>query len=208
MRALGVKRLFAITDTAPYASYNSVIATMVADDAQHAGITLAGTAQINSAAGSPASGYASLAQTVTASNADAVIVGAAPDSGIVSLWEELFDQVAAIKLFAPSTLATNPFLNAIGGAGTQTYVTSPLLPLSQYGKGAQRVLRTYKGVWGTRATTAWSLYGFVAMTSVLKAILAAEAGGQGWQSARGNARVLPPRLPPQCDRWLHDQLAR
>jgi len=37
MQSLGVTRLFAVTDTAPYASYDSVIATMVAADARQSG---------------------------------------------------------------------------------------------------------------------------------------------------------------------------
>jgi branched-chain amino acid transport system substrate-binding protein len=169
MRSLGVTRLFAVTDTAPYASYDSVIATMVAADAPQSGIALAGQAQVNSSANASDTGYSSVAQAIAASGADAVIVGAAPDAGIEALWQELFTQLPHVRLFAPSTLATNPFLNAIGNAVSATYVTSPILPLDQYGPQAQGVLKAYKREWRL-APTVWSLYGYEAMESVLAAI--------------------------------------
>jgi branched-chain amino acid transport system substrate-binding protein len=176
MRSVGVKRVFAITDVAPYASYDSVIAKMVAADAQQSGIALAGSAQVNSSTSTLDSGYAAIAQTIAASRADAVIVGAAPDGGIEALWQELFTQLPQIKLFAPSTLATNPFLNAIGNAALQTYVTSPILPLWEYGPQAQDVRRAYTREW-TSQPTAWSLYGYEAMESILAAIARAAKEG-------------------------------
>jgi branched-chain amino acid transport system substrate-binding protein len=178
MRSLGVRRVFAITDTAPFASYDSVIATMVAADARRSGIALAGSAQVNSSTSAPDTGYSSLAQAIMTSDADAVIVGAAPDPGIEALWQELFTQVPHIKLFAPSTLATNPFLNAIGNAASATYVTSPILPLPEYGPQAQRVLSAYRRANDGKQPTAWSLYGYEAMESILAAIVRAARHGQ------------------------------
>lgn len=187
MRSLGVRRVFAITDTAPYASYDSVIATMVAADARQSGITLAGQAQVNSSGNALDTGYSSLAQTIAASGADAVIVGAAPDSGIEALWQELFTQLPGVRLFAPSTLATNPFLNAIGNAVSATYVTSPILPLNQYGPQAHGVLKAYKQVWRLTPNV-WSLYGYEAMESVLTAInRAAKHGHPGDRLAVAHA---------------------
>jgi branched-chain amino acid transport system substrate-binding protein len=176
MRSVGVKRVFAITDTAPYASYDSVIATMVAAEAPHSGMVLAGSAQVDSSAATLPTAYASVAAAIAASNADAVIVGGVPDAGIEALWQELFTQLPQIKLFAPSTLATNPFLNAVHIAWPQTYVTSAILPLDQYGPQAQGVLRAYKQVF-TGTPTAWSLYGYEAMESILAAIRRAAKEG-------------------------------
>jgi len=171
MRAIGVRRLFAITDTAPYASYDSVIATMVANDARHAGVQLVGSAQVNSATTPANGGYAPLARSIAAARADGVIVGAAPDAGIEALWRELYGALGAVKLFAPSTLATNPFLSAIGQAENVTYVTSPILPLSWYrGYRVRQVLRAYRQHWKQASPTPWVLYGYEAMRSVLAAI--------------------------------------
>jgi branched-chain amino acid transport system substrate-binding protein len=170
MRDEGVKRVFAVTDTAPYASYDAVTATMVANGAQHAGIALAGSAQINSSSAT-AGAYAALAGTIAASGAQAVIVGGAPDSGIAALFQTIDDELPSVKLFAPSTLATNRFLDELGGAVGATYVTSPILPISQYGPQAKRILRQYHQLWPI--ATAWSLYGYQAMHSVLEAIKAA-----------------------------------
>lgn len=176
MRSVGVSSVFAITDTAPYASYDSVIATMIADDARRSGIAVVGATQVNSSASNLDTAWASLAQAIETSGAQAVIVGAAPDPGIEALWEELFTQLPHVKLFAPSTLATNPFLNAIGNAAEETYVTSPILPLGLYGPQAQTVLRAYQREWGI-TPTAWSLYGYEAMESVLAAISRAAKQG-------------------------------
>ena len=132
---------------------------------------------MNSSTGALDTGYSSVAQTIAASGADAVIVGAAPDTGIEALWQELFTQLPHVRLFAPSTLATNPFLNAIGNAVSATYVTSPILPLNQYGPQAQGVLKAYTRVWRGLTPTVWSLYGYEAMESVLAAIARAAKHG-------------------------------
>jgi ABC-type branched-subunit amino acid transport system substrate-binding protein len=98
-----------------------------------------------------------------------VFVASAADPGVEALWQELQAKLPGVKLFAPSTLATGPFLGSLGAAAAATYVTSPILPLNQYGAQAQRVLRSYRKEFRS-APTSWSLYGYEAMESVLAAI--------------------------------------
>jgi branched-chain amino acid transport system substrate-binding protein len=175
MRSLGVASVYVLTDTDQYNSpFDSVIAPMVAGELHRAGIRLAGSAQIDSGASTTPAAYAATARAIAGSGADAVFVGAAPDAGIEALWQELYRRLPAARLFAPSTLATNPFLHSLGAAGSDTYVTSPMLPLSQYDAAAQRVRRRYEREFKTKPT-AWSLYGYEAMSSVLDAIRRAGA---------------------------------
>jgi branched-chain amino acid transport system substrate-binding protein len=170
MRALGVRRLYVLSDTAALsAPYDSVIARQVAGDAASRGITLAGAADVDTADASPSSAFATIAAMIARTHADAVLLGAAPDAGAQALWQELHTALPGTKLFAPSTLATAPFLRSLAGAASSTYVTSPILPLAQYPASAQVVLGEYRRAFGT-APTADSLYGYEAMASVLAAI--------------------------------------
>jgi len=170
MRALGVRRVYVLSDTAAVsAPYDSVIARMVAGDAASRGIELAGTAAVDTADGAKPSAFATIAARIARTHADAVLLGAAPDAGAQALWQELHVELPGAKLFAPSTLATTPFLHSLGGAASSTYVTSPILPLGQYPASAQVVLGEYRQAFGA-APTADSLYGYEAMASVLAAI--------------------------------------
>jgi branched-chain amino acid transport system substrate-binding protein len=166
MHDLGVDRLFTLSDGEPY---DGQIAALVGATAPAHGVALAGSARIPSPAAD-----ASLIAKLAASHVNAVFVGAAPQASVVALWSRLHAQLPAVKLFAPSTLATGPFLAAIAGAADTTFVTSPILPLSQYPAQAQAVLRAYRRAFAT-APSAWSLYGYEAMASVLVAIQRAHA---------------------------------
>ena len=170
MRSLGVTSVYVLTDADPYNTpFDSVIGTMVGADAPHDGVALAGSAQIDTANDTTAAQYLSVVKAIAATHAQAVVVGAPPDPGAEALWQELYDKLPGVKLFAPSTLATNPFIESLGAAAAATYVTSPILPLDQYGKQAQSVLNLYRKEFSS-APTAWSLYGYEAMMSVIQAI--------------------------------------
>lgn len=175
MRWLGVTSVYVLIDNSPYnGPFDSAIAPIVASDAARAGITLAGSSQIDTVADLLPANYASIAATIAASGAAAVIVGAAPDAGSVALWQELYAKLPGVKLFAPSTLAIGPFLDKLGAAGTATFVTSPILPLSQYPRRSRAVLSAYRREFHS-APTAYTLYGYEAMRSILAAIK--RAGG-------------------------------
>jgi branched-chain amino acid transport system substrate-binding protein len=170
MRSLDVKRVYLLSDTAPQiAPYDSVIASMVARDAPGAGIAVAGTSNVDTATPALPSGYPSLVDRIAAAHPDALLLGGAPDGGAQILFQELHAELPALKLFAPSTLGTASFLSTLGEVASATYVTSPILPLDQYPASAQAVLGAYRQEFGT-APTAYSLYGYEAMASVLAAI--------------------------------------
>ncbi len=176
MRSTGVRRLYVLADIAPAsAPYDSAIAALVAGDASAAGIGVAGSAKLDTADGPRPQSYAALVASVARSHPDAVLLGGAPDAGAVTLWRALHRVLPAAKLFAPSTLASLPFLRALGRAADSTYVTSPILPLDQYPSSARPVLRAYRRAFGLAATP-YSLYGYEAMSSILQAIEHAHRG--------------------------------
>ncbi len=169
MRSVAVKRVYVISDTAALsAPYDSVIAPLVAHDAAGAHIAVAGASDIDTAAPGSSS-YSALLARIAGAHPDAVLLGAAPDAGARIIFRELHRALPAVKLFAPSTLGTASFLDALGAADSVTYVTSPILPLDRYPPSAQRVLSAYRSEFSS-PPTAYSLYGYEAMASVLAAI--------------------------------------
>ena len=171
MRDLAIRSVFIVTDSSPYdGSFDSAIGALVGHDARAAGITVLGRDQIDSADTTTPAGYASLAAAIVASGAQAVYVAGVPDSGTVALWQALYASDPGLPLFAPSTLATGPFLDHLGPATVSTYFTSPILPLDQYPRRARAVYAAYRRA---RFAAPWSpyvLYGYEAMESILDTI--------------------------------------
>ena len=176
MRSLRVRRLYVLSDTSPASTpYDSAIGHVLAAAAPGAGIALAGVAGVDTGEPNLAAAYPTLLARIAATHADAVLLAGAPDRGGVVLYEELHAELPSLKLFAPSTLATGHFLSSLGSAtAAATYVTSPILPLDRYPPSAQAVLGAYRRAFGV-APTAYSLYGYEAMSSTLAAITRAGA---------------------------------
>jgi branched-chain amino acid transport system substrate-binding protein len=175
MRDEGVRRLYVLSDSAPAsAPYDSAIGAMVARAARANGLGLAGSRRFDSAGGSS---RGALIAALRKAQPDAVFVAAAPSGGVESLWRELHAALPALRLFAPSTLATASFLAATAPAASATFLTSPILPLAQYPPASRAVVRAYRRAFGTPAT-ALSLYGYEAMSSILAAISRARDPGR------------------------------
>jgi branched-chain amino acid transport system substrate-binding protein len=171
MRALGVKRIALLADNsnAPE-NYNAVIASEVARDAPAAAITVVGShAGLDTASLTRPGDYARLAAELAAEHPGAILLGGTADAGAQALWQELHLVLPAVKLFAPSTLATPAFLRGLGAAANATYVTSPILELGQYPPSAQKVFAQYRRTFAV-APTAYTLYGYDAMSDILAAI--------------------------------------
>lgn len=188
MHSLGVARLEVLADNS-YPPYDSSIAKLVASDAPAAGIAVVGQRSgIDTQAITRPAGYAAIAAAVAAAHADALLLGGVPNAGAQALWSELHARLPKLKLFAPSTLATPAFLRGIGGvagAASATYVTSPILEPDQYPPSAQQVFAEYRRLYPGVAPTANVLYGYEAMTDVLRSIRRA-----GSQAANRSASAL------------------
>jgi branched-chain amino acid transport system substrate-binding protein len=170
MKALGVRTLYVIGD---YDVFDADIASIVTQDAPASGITIAGHALLDtSAMGGKPHDYTKAAATAVSSHPDAVLFGGSPGSGAEALWQALHTAGPGVKLFAASSLATPAFVSATGAAAPETFVTSPVLELDQYPPSARGVLAAYQVVFHTPGT-AYSLYGYEAMSAILDSIRAA-----------------------------------
>jgi branched-chain amino acid transport system substrate-binding protein len=170
MRSLGVRRLDVVSD-AEYPPFDSGIAHLVSSDAPAAGITLAGRqTKVSTQSVSSPRAYAQLAATIAAAHAGGVLLGAAPNPGADALFQELHAKLPKLKLFAASSLATPSFLSGLGAAASATYVTSPMLEPDQYPPAAQAVFARYRSAFPGAAVNADVLYGYEAMSDVLRAI--------------------------------------
>jgi branched-chain amino acid transport system substrate-binding protein len=179
MRALGVQRLFVLSDLDVF---DSAIASTLARVAPKRGIKLAGRAEVDTRSRTAtAADYATTAAKVAAAAPDAVLVGASPAGGAQALWQALHDAAPGVKLFAPSALATPAFVAATGPAADATYVTSPVLQSRFYPPAARRVFREYRAAFGVAATP-YALYGYEAMRGALAAIRSAGRHGSDRRS--------------------------
>jgi branched-chain amino acid transport system substrate-binding protein len=166
MKALGVRRVYLLGD---YDVFDADIAGIVAQDAAASGITVIGHAGLDTTVmGTQPSDYAKAAALATAKT-DAVLFGGSPGPGAEALWQALHDAGPRVKLFAASSLATPAFVAAAGTAAPETYVTSPVLELAQYPPAAQAVLRDYEALFHVPGS-AYSLYGYEAMSAILNSI--------------------------------------
>jgi branched-chain amino acid transport system substrate-binding protein len=190
MRSLGVTRLEVLGDNS-YPPYDSAIADLVASDAPAAGIAVVGhRSAIDTQTNVRPAGYTTIAAAVVAAHADAVLLGGVPNAGAQALWSELHARLPKLKLFAPSTLATPAFLHGlagVSGAANATYVTSPILELGQYPASGQRVFAAYRRLFPGTAPSAYALYGYEAMTDVLRSIRRA---GRQAANRSGSALVI------------------
>ena len=171
----GVTRLYVLGDASD--PFDADIAQLIANDAPSAGLTLVGYQTILTDGATQPAAYASDVQQIVAARADGVVFGGDPGAGALALWSELHAVLPAAKLFAPSTLATPGFLAGVGAAAGSTYVTSPILEPGQYPRAGRQVLAAYDRRYGRGRSDVYALYGYDAMSDVLRAIK--DAGRRG-----------------------------
>ncbi len=174
MRKLGVRKLYVLDDEDPF---QAPLAELVASEAGRAGIFVAAHDSIATSAGSVFTGEV---EKIVHSGADAVFLAAAPTPGAALLWQQLHRADPHLLLLGPATLASPGFTSAIAAAAAKTYLTTPILPVSDYPSPAARVLAGYRAKFG-RQPGAYALYGFETMSVVLDAIRRAAAQGNNRQ---------------------------
>jgi branched-chain amino acid transport system substrate-binding protein len=177
MRALGVRRLYVLDDQDPFAL---PLAEIVSAEAQRAGIALAAHDSILTTAPAPAA-YAGEAEKIARAKPDAVFFAGGVQAGTAALWRALHRADPKLLLLGTSALEEPAFTGALGGAGAQTYLTTPILPLTDYPPPAARVLADYRRRFGGRPG-AYALYGYEAMSVVLDAIRRAAERGNDRQA--------------------------
>ena len=177
MHALGVRKLYALDDQDPFAL---PLAEIVSAEAQRAGIALAAHDSILTTAPLPAA-YAGEAEKIALAKPDAVFFAGGVQAGTAALWRALHRADPKLLLLGTSALEEPAFTGALGAAGAQTYLTTPILPLADYPPPAARVLAEYRRRFGGRPG-AYALYGYEAMSVVLDAIRRAAERGNDRQA--------------------------
>lgn len=170
MRSLGVHSVYVLDDQDPF---QMPLASIVAQDAEEAGIEVAAHDSIAVKEGSEFGGEV---EKIVASHAEAVFLAGGAGPGAVTLWKELHRADPGLLLLGSSDLAAESFTAAIGSAAGVTYLTTPLLGIADYPPSAQRVLARYRALFHGEAGPS-VLYGYEAMSVVLDSIRRAGAGG-------------------------------
>jgi len=184
MGLLGVRRVFVLDDQNPF---EVPLASIVAGDARRAGLDVIAH---DSIAVEPGSSFAGEVERIVSSRAQAVFLAGGPGAGSVALWHELHAADPGLLLLGSSSMDSEAFTSRLGGAGGETYITTPLLPPGLYPPAAQRVLADYRRAFGGEGGPE-ALYGYEAMRLVLDAIR--DSGARGNDRRTVIARVLATR---------------
>jgi len=177
MRTLGVRKLYVLDDQDPFAV---PLAELVSAEARRAGIALAAHDGIVTTAPTPAA-YSGEAEKIARAKPDAVFLAGGVQTGTAALWQALHSADPKLLLLGTNALEEPAFTGAIGAAGSQTYLTTPILPLADYPPPAARVLADYRRRFGGRPGP-YALYGYEAMSVVLDAIRRAAERGNDRQT--------------------------
>jgi branched-chain amino acid transport system substrate-binding protein len=190
MRQLSVRRVFVLDDQDPF---QAPLASIVAGDAEQAGITVAAH---DSIAVEPGSVFKGEIEKIVASQAEAVFVAAGGGAGTVALWRELHQADPHLLLLGASGMDTSTFTSQLGSAGSLTYLTTPILPEALYPAAGRRVIADYRRLFGGEAGP-FVLYGYEAMSVVLDSIRRAGVRGNNrsaviaaFMATRDRASVL------------------
>jgi branched-chain amino acid transport system substrate-binding protein len=175
LRTLGVKRIYVLNDQNPF---EIPLSQILAGDAEHAGIRVAGSDSLSTTPGAVFTGEV---EKIVESRAQAVFFAGGPGTGMAALWKQLHSADPRLWLLGSSSLAVEEFTSKLGTAASIAYLTTPLLPLSFYPPSAQRVLSDYRRRFATVGGP-YVLYGYEAMAVVLDAIRAAGSRGNSRQA--------------------------
>ncbi len=177
MQALGVRKLYVLDDQDPF---EVPLAEILAGDAERAGVTVAEHDSI-AMTGLTGSAYKGEVEKIVRTGADAVFFAGGPQPGAAALWRALHRADPGLLLLGENALISPEFTGAIGAAASQTYLTTPILPLSDYPPASARVLADYRRHFGGEPGP-YALYGYEAMSVVLDAIRRAGEHGNDRQS--------------------------
>jgi branched-chain amino acid transport system substrate-binding protein len=177
MRSLGVRKLYVLDDQDPFAV---PLAEIVTAEARRAGIVPTTHDSILTTAPTQAA-YEGEAEKIAHVKPDAVFFAGGVQPGAAALWRALHRADPKLLLLGTSALEDPAFTEAIGPAASQTYLTTPILPLAEYPPPAARVLGDYRRRFGGQPGP-YALYGYEAMSVVLDAIRRAAGRGNDRQT--------------------------
>ncbi len=165
------------------------LASIVASEAQRAGIKVAGHDSITTPTGAV---YTGEIEKILESKPQAVFLSGDSGAGSAGLWQQLHAADPQLLLLGTSSMASESFASAIGTAGSRTYLTTPCFPprsTRPRGSGCSAPTAPASGSEGGP----WALYGFVAMRTVLESVRS--AGSKGNDRAAVTERFFATRAP-------------
>ncbi len=171
MQRLGVSSVYLLNDGEPF---RTPLASIVGGDAKQAGIKLAGEETVELSGATGESHFSGVVEAIMRSGAQAVFFSGDAGEGAAALWRDLYAANPQLLLLGTSEMAEPSFTSAIGAAGTQTYLTTPVLPTSHYSRRAQQVLSDFRRRYHAQPTSN-VLYGYASMEMVIDAIRSAGA---------------------------------
>lgn len=175
LRRLGVHELYVVADQDPF---DTPLAAIVQQDAEHAGIKVVGDDTITIATGASFTGEV---KKISESGAQAVFVSATATKEAAEFWREVHAAKPQLSLLASATMNNSVFTTHLRAAESATFIGSPLLPTHFYPLSARHVLSEYRHRFAA-AGEAYALYGYEAMSVVLAAIRAAANNGDDRQA--------------------------
>lgn len=166
LRARGVRSVYVLSNED---SFNISLAQLLREDAAAAGITVAGSERLHIAAGGEPAEFASLAERIAASSAQAVFFSGPDEGGAVALFRALYARDPKLLLLGSHQLANDRFAARIGAAGARSFFGSPWLTPAAYSAAARALLARYTETFHEEGKV-YALYGYEAMELVLAAL--------------------------------------
>jgi branched-chain amino acid transport system substrate-binding protein len=184
MRSLGVRRVYLLDDSDPFAM---PLVELLAADAKRAGIEVVAHDSLSIVTGGSFTGEA---EKVAGSAAQAVVYSGRGSEGAAQLWRALHAAAPRLALLGASSALLESFTSQLGAAASSTYLTTPVLAAGLYPPAGQRVLAEYRRQFGSEGS-GYALYGYEAMSLVLNAIR--RAGSHGNDRRAVIAKLLSTR---------------
>ncbi|HLI31186.1 MAG TPA: branched-chain amino acid ABC transporter substrate-binding protein [Solirubrobacteraceae bacterium] len=171
LRTRGIHSLYVLSNED---SFNISLAELLREDAAAAGIAVAASERVHIGAGGEPAEFASLAEKVADSGAQAVFFSGPDEGGTVALFRALYARDPRLLLLGSHQLANDRFAARIGPAGASSYFGSPWLTPAAYPPAARALLVRYTEAFHEEGKV-YALYGYEAMQLVLDALVKAGA---------------------------------
>jgi branched-chain amino acid transport system substrate-binding protein len=150
-------------------SFNIALAQLLREDATAAGIAVTASERLHITANGEAAEFASLAERIAHSSAQAVFFSGPAEGGTVALFRAIYARDPKLLLLGSHQLANGRFAARIGPAGARSFFGSPWLNPGAYPPSARSLLARYSATFHEEGKV-YALFGYEAMELVLAAL--------------------------------------
>jgi branched-chain amino acid transport system substrate-binding protein len=157
--------------------YGADLASMFQHDAATSGLKIAGMQSYDATATS----YASVGSSMTGTGADCVFLSAIAESNAAAVTKAVAAALPLASIFASDGVADGAYLDPSDGGiplslDHRVYITMAPLPQSAYPPASRAFFAKYKRLYGS--VEPYAIYGYAAMSLMLRAIDRATDGGR------------------------------